>query len=83
MGDSDGSERAITRATEGAGATRLYQNARNGRYVHPGGNYRLGGQAGASFGRYELALRAGILRDMMGGQPMFPLCATLAFATSW
>jgi hypothetical protein len=61
----------------------VYENARTGWYVNPGGNYRLGGQAGASFGRYELALRAGILRDMMGGQPMFPLYATLAFATSW
>jgi hypothetical protein len=61
----------------------VYENARNGWYVNPGGNYRLGGQAGASFGRYELALRAGILRDMMGDQPMFPLYATLAFATSW
>jgi hypothetical protein len=61
----------------------VYENARDGWYVNPGGNYRLGGQAGASFGRYELALRAGILRDMMGGQPMFPLYATLAFSTSW
>jgi len=61
----------------------VYQNARDGWYLNPGGNYRLGGQAGASFGRYELALRAGILRDMKGGQPMFPLYATLALSTSW
>jgi hypothetical protein len=61
----------------------VYENARDGWYVNPGGNYRLGGQAGVSFRRYELALRAGILRDMMGGQPMFPLYATLAFSTSW
>jgi hypothetical protein len=61
----------------------VYENARDGWYVNPGGNYRLGGQAGASFSRYELALRAGVLRDMMGGQPMFPLYATLAFSTSW
>ncbi|HVR61708.1 MAG TPA: hypothetical protein VMU50_07395 [Polyangia bacterium] len=61
----------------------VYENARDGWYINPGGNYRLGGQAGASFGRYELAVRAGILRDMMGGQPMFPLYATLAFSTSW
>jgi hypothetical protein len=61
----------------------VYENARDGWYVNPGGNYRLGGQAGASFRRYELALRAGILRDMMGGEPMFPLYATLAFSTSW
>jgi hypothetical protein len=61
----------------------VYENARDGWYVNAGGNYRLGGQAGASFGRYELALRAGILRDMMGVQPMFPLYATLAVSTSW
>jgi hypothetical protein len=61
----------------------VYENARDGWYVNPGGNHRLGVQAGASFGRYELALRAGILRDMMGGRPMFPLYATLAFSTSW
>ena len=61
----------------------VYEDARDGWYINPGGNYRLGGQAGASFGRYELAVRAGILRDMMGGDPMFPLYATLAFSTSW
>jgi hypothetical protein len=61
----------------------VYDNARDGWYANPAGNYRLGGQAGASFSRYELALRAGILRDMMGGQPMFPLYATLAFSTGW
>jgi hypothetical protein len=60
-----------------------YENARDGWYLNPGGNYRLGGQAGASFGRYELAVRAGILRSMMGGEPMFPLYATLGFSTRW
>jgi len=61
----------------------VYANARDGWYINPGGNYRLGGQAGASFGNYEVALRAGILRDMMGGQPMFPFYATLGVSTSW
>jgi hypothetical protein len=61
----------------------VYQDARDGWYINPGGNYRLGGQAGVSFGRYELAARAGILRDMMGGDPMFPLYATLALSTRW
>lgn len=61
----------------------VYENARDGWYINSGGNYRLGGQGGASFGRYELALRAGTLRDMMGGQPMFPFYGTLAFSTSW
>ncbi|HVT07344.1 MAG TPA: hypothetical protein VHO67_07790 [Polyangia bacterium] len=61
----------------------VYEGARDGWYVNPGGNYRLGGQAGASFGRYELAARGGVLRDMLGHQPMFPYYATLAFSTSW
>ena len=62
---------------------RVFENARDGWYVNSGGNYRLGGQAGASFGRYELALRAGILRAMMGGRPMFPLYATVALSAGW
>jgi hypothetical protein len=61
----------------------VYEGARDGWYINPGGNYRLGGQAGASFDRYELAVRAGILREMMGGLPMFPFYATLAVSTIW
>jgi len=61
----------------------VYPDARDGWYVDPGGNYRLGGQAGASFGRYDLVARAGVLRSMMGGAPMFPLYATLGLSTSW
>jgi hypothetical protein len=61
----------------------VYADARDGWYVNPGGNYRLGGQAGASFGSYDLALRGGILREMMGQPPMFPFYATLALSTSW
>jgi hypothetical protein len=61
----------------------VYANARDGWYVNSGGNYRLGGQAGASFDRYELAVRAGILREMMGEPPMFPFYATLALSASW
>ena len=61
----------------------VYEGARDGWYINPGGNYRLGGQAGASFGRYDAVLRAGILRDMMGGLPMFPYYATVALVTSW
>jgi hypothetical protein len=61
----------------------VYENARDGWYINPGGNYRLGGQAGASFGRYDAVLRAGILRDMMGGLPTFPYYATVALVTSW
>lgn len=61
----------------------VYPGARDGWYVNPGGNYRLGGQAGASFGRYDLVVRAGELREMMGAQPMFPFYATVALVTSW
>jgi hypothetical protein len=61
----------------------VYADARDGWYVNSGGNYRLGGQAGASFGRHDVVLRGGILRSMMGGQPMFPFYATVAFVTSW
>jgi hypothetical protein len=61
----------------------VYAGARDGWYVNSGGNYRLGAQAGASFGRYDLVLRAGILRDRVGDLPMFPLYATVAFVTSW
>ena len=61
----------------------VYENARDGWYVNPGGNYRLGGQAGASIGRYDVVLRAGVLRDMMGGLPLFPLYATVAVVASW
>jgi hypothetical protein len=61
----------------------VYANARDGWYINPGGNYRLGGQAGASFGRYDVVLRAGLLREMYGAHPTFPMYATLAFVTSW
>ena len=61
----------------------VYAEARDGWYINPGGNYRLGAQGGVSFGRYDLVLRAGILRDMKGAPPLFPFYATLAFVTSW
>jgi hypothetical protein len=61
----------------------VYAGARDGWYVNPGGNYRLGGQAGLSFGRYDVVLRAGVLREMYGEHPMFPLYATLALAASF
>jgi hypothetical protein len=61
----------------------VYADARDGWYINPGGNFRLGAQAGASLGRYDIILRAGELREMNGGRPMFPLYATLTFATRW
>jgi hypothetical protein len=61
----------------------VYQGARDGWYINPGGNHRLGAQAGASFGRHDLVVRAGILREMMGGIPLFPVYATLTFVTGW
>lgn len=60
-----------------------YAEARDGWYVNPGGNYRVGAQIGASFGRYDLVLRAGQLREMYGRKPLFPLYGTLALVTSW
>ena len=61
----------------------VYANARDGWYVNPGGNYRLGGQAGLSFSRLDVILRAGTLRDMQGNLPMFPYYATVAVAAAW
>lgn len=61
----------------------VYADARDGWYVNPGGNYRLGAQAGASIGRYDVVLRAGELREMYGARPMLPFYATLTFATRW
>jgi hypothetical protein len=61
----------------------VYAGARDGWYVNPGGNYRLGAQAGASFGRYDVVLRGGILRDMVGNPPLLPIYATLALVGSF
>jgi hypothetical protein len=60
-----------------------YAGARDGWYVNPGGNHRVGAQVGASFGRHDLVLRAGQLREMYGHKPLFPIYGTLAFVTSW
>ena len=61
----------------------VYAGARDGWYANPGGNFRLGVQAGVSFSRYDLVLRVGELRDMKGEGPMFPLYGTLALDTRW
>ena len=54
-----------------------YPEARDGWYGTPGGNFRYGVQAGVTFARYDVILRAGQLRDVGGDQPMLPFYATL------
>jgi hypothetical protein len=61
----------------------VYENARDGWYVNPGGNYRLGGQVGLSMSRFDVVLRGGTLRDMKGNLPMFPYYATVAVVAAW
>jgi hypothetical protein len=60
-----------------------YAGARDGWYGNTGGILRYGAQAGVSFGRYDVILRAGRLLDVSGQPPMFPLYATLTFNTRW
>ena len=54
-----------------------YADARDGWYAPAGGTFRYGGQAGASFGRFDIVLRAGQPRDLKGKAPPMPLYATL------
>src|SRR4051812_4976928 len=61
----------------------VYDNARDGWYINPGGNYRLGAQAGLSSGRFDVILRGGTLRDMKGNLPIFPYYATVAAVAAW
>lgn len=61
----------------------VYADARDGWYALSGGTYRYGLQAGASFGRYDLALRVGKLGELGGGQPMLPFYGTLAVDARW
>lgn len=57
----------------------VYADAKDGWYATPGANVRLGGQAGASFGQYDVILRLGVLRDFAGEPPVFPFYGTLGF----
>lgn len=59
----------------------VFAGARDGWYAAPGGNFRLGLQAGLSFSRFDLVLRAGRLRDIQGQGPTLPVYATLAVVT--
>ena len=61
----------------------VYQGARDGWYANPGGNARAGLQGGASFGRYDVTLRVGAVRDVDGNPPLLPFYGTLALATHW
>jgi hypothetical protein len=47
----------------------------------PGGNFRLGLQAGLSFSRFDVALRVGRLLDLEGNKPSLPLYGTLGLTT--
>jgi hypothetical protein len=61
----------------------VYAGARDGWYAKPGGNIRGGLQGGVSFGRYDVVLRVGELRDTGGEPPLLPFYGTLAFDTRW
>jgi hypothetical protein len=61
----------------------VYPGARDGWYANPGGNVRAGAQGGVSFGRYDVILRAGVLRDTAGRPPMLPIYGTLAVNAKW
>jgi hypothetical protein len=61
----------------------VYAGARDGWYANPGGNLRAGLQGGASFGRYDIILRLGQVRDTGGGPPLLPFYGTLALDTRW
>jgi hypothetical protein len=63
--------------------TLVYPGARDGWYANPGGNARAGGQGGVSFGRHDIVLRAGLVRDLRGEVPLLPFYATLALNARW
>jgi len=61
----------------------VYPGARDGWYTNPGGNARAGLQGGVSFGRHDIILRIGEVRDTSGQPPLLPFYGTLAFDTRW
>lgn len=60
-----------------------YADVRDGWYRLPGGNLRYGLQSGASFGRYDVVVRAGQLVDLAGEAPLLPFYLTLTFDRRW
>lgn len=61
----------------------VYADARDGWYENPGGNARAGLQGGISFGRYDVILRLGEMRDVGGAPPLLPFYGTLAVNARW
>ena len=61
----------------------VYAGARDGWYSNPAANLRGGLQAGLSFGRYDVVLRAGLVRDITGEPPLLPFYGTLAVNAKW
>lgn len=61
----------------------VYAGARDGWYANPGGNIRAGAQGGAAFGRYDIVLRLGVVRDTAGDEPLLPFYGTLAVNAKW
>jgi hypothetical protein len=59
----------------------VYAGARDGWYGKPGGNFRLGLQAGMSFSRFDVALRLGRLLDFKGHDPQLPYYGTIGLTT--
>jgi len=70
-------------ANSDAYRNQVYAGARDGWYAMPGGNLRYGLQTGASFGRYDLVLRAGKMVDIGGAPPMLPFYGTLMVDVRW
>ena len=80
-----GFDLALTTHVEHSDAYRMnvHSDAMDGWYANAGGNLRGGVQAGASFARYDVILRAGQVRDVGGGPPLIPFYGTLTVATRW
>jgi hypothetical protein len=58
----------------------VYEDAEDGWYLSPGANIRAGLQGGLSLGRYDVILRAGMVRDITGEPPLLPFYGTLEMA---
>lgn len=61
----------------------IYADARDGWYRNTGGLLRTGVQGGVSFGKSDVVLRAGVLRDTSGTAPLVPFYGTLAYDRRW